>query len=146
MHAKLAKEKETYGKFNKELRAEAATKSDNFIKTLSATQAMIKSLFKEMMEGKSKFREVRNQVQLLQNFCMQLQEKLSSSRINKLQPELCKVFEILFSKMSVLREKNDDIQDEIATLHVGVEEERRYRPTPLLTALPFVMVLFACIN
>jgi hypothetical protein len=122
---KIAKEKELYTKSTKYLRAELNNRSNSFIETLSAMQTMIKSISKEVSDWKVKHRELSNQAQLLQNFCMQLKEKLSTSPISKMQPELCKVFEILFAKISVLREKNDEVQDEVAVLHVGVEEEKR---------------------
>lgn len=85
---------------------------------------MIGTLKREMLDGKSEFNDICNQTQLLKKFCVQLQDKISHSPLNKLQPELEKVFDTLFDKINGLRESNEGINNDIATLQVTVEEER----------------------
>jgi chromosome segregation ATPase len=107
----------------KDLKQSLSDRSTSFVEVLGNTQKTLKSLHQEVAAGKAKLMDVGNQALLLKNFCLQLQSKLSLP-VNKLQPEIERVFEILFEKMSGLNSRHDSSQDDVASLRVAIEEEK----------------------
>lgn len=107
----------------KDLKQLLSDRSTSFVEVLGNTQKILKSLHQEVAAGKAKLMDMGNQALLLKNFCLQLQSKLSLP-VNKLQPEIERVFEILFEKMSGLNFRHDSSQDDVASLRVTIEEEK----------------------
>jgi len=108
----------------KDLKQLISSRTTDFVELLSSSQKAAKSLYQELVAGKSKLADLTNQTLLLKNFCLQLHSKLSLP-VSKLQPELDRVFETLFEKLSGVCERHDTANDDLATLRVAVEEEKR---------------------
>ena len=124
LHMELTKQRETSRVTIKELKEDLEERSSNFVEVLGHTQTMISALKRQVLDNRSEYGELSNQTQLLHKFCSQLHERNSKSPLRRIEPELEKVFETLFEKLSVLRQSNEGVHDDMAVMQVSLEEER----------------------
>ena len=124
MHLAASKEREQYKKKISELNTENAEKTKGFAEAMNTIQRMLTEIKRDWIENQGQFRDIENQVQLMQRFVRQLKEKLKTHSIMKMQPELEKSFDILFGKLQEQKDANEVLHDDIATMQISLEEER----------------------